>query len=75
MISNMNLSDSSTVLHYGQEAASGEFCAFDFGHVINLVKYGQIRPPQYRLDIVFAPVATYWSQNDLLAEPIVRLFK
>ena len=55
--------------------SSGQFCARDNGPLANLKKYGQLKPPQYKLDLVKVPVATYWSRNDMLAEPIVRLFK
>jgi hypothetical protein len=55
--------------------SSGQFCALDNGALANFKKYGQPKPPQYSLDVVKVPVATYWSKNDMLAEPIVRIFQ
>ena len=61
-----------TVVHYGQEVASGTFQAYDHGKH-NEEFYGQATPPLYSLDIITAPVATYWSLNDWLADPSVNL--
>ena len=35
--------------------------------------YGQKDPPEYHLELVTAPVAAYWSENDWLASPIVSI--
>lgn len=35
-----------------------------------MVQYGNIRPPNYNLRNVRAPVALHYSNNDLLAEPV-----
>ncbi len=64
---------SSTLIHYGQEVASGKFQSFDFGKLKNLKKYGSLNPPEYKLNIVKVPVAAYWSQNDLLCENSVKI--
>ena len=34
--------------------------------------YGQRDPPLFRLDVVTAPVAVYYSKQDWLADPQVR---
>ena len=34
-------------------------------------KYGQERPPEYDIKGINIPIATYWGDNDWLAEPIV----
>jgi hypothetical protein len=60
-----------TVLHYGQEVYSGQFRAFDHGKAENLKVYGQPEPPIYRPEVIKTPVATYWSQNDMLCETSV----
>lgn len=46
---------------------SGKFRKFDYGFFENLIKYGQSTPPAYDLSKVTAPVALYYSSNDLLA--------
>lgn len=51
-----------------------EFCMYDFGRKGNQEKYGQETPPIYEPEKVTAPVATYWSDNDWLAAPEVRIY-
>ena len=60
-----------TVVHYGQEVASKQFCAYDHGKD-NEAFYGQDTPPLYNIDLITAPVAAYWSLNDWLADPSVK---
>ena len=50
---------------------SGRFCKYDFGEVKNLEIYGQTYPPSYEINNIHVPVATYWGDNDWLAEPTV----
>jgi len=47
-----------------------KFRAYDYKEDNNLI-YGQDTPPDYDLGKVTAPVALYWSDNDLLAHPTV----
>ena len=61
-----------TVVHYGQEVKSKLFHAYDHGKE-NQNYYGQDTPPEYRIDVITAPVATYWSLNDWLADPAVSI--
>uniref|UniRef100_A0A182MVJ6 Lipase n=1 Tax=Anopheles culicifacies TaxID=139723 RepID=A0A182MVJ6_9DIPT len=55
------------LVHYAQGYNSGRFRQFDFGLTLNLVRYGSIRPPDYPLDRVTAPVALHYGDNDWLA--------
>ncbi|XP_065225618.1 lipase 1-like [Planococcus citri] len=55
------------LLHYFQNAISREFREFDYGHVLNLEKYGTPVPPLYNLTKVTAPVYIYYSTNDYLS--------
>ena len=62
-----------TVVHYGQEVKSKKFQAYDHGNE-NQNYYGQDTPPEYRIDVITAPIATYWGDNDWLADPAVSIF-
>jgi hypothetical protein len=57
-------------VHYAQEVTSKKFSMYDHGNK-NRHYYGQDTPPLYSIGVVTAPVATYWSLNDLLAVPEV----
>ena len=59
-----------TVVHYAQEINSKKFAHYDFGKH-NMDHYGQDEPPEFSLKAVTLPVASYWSQNDWLAQPDV----
>ncbi|XP_076058451.1 lipase 3-like isoform X2 [Oratosquilla oratoria] len=56
------------VTHYAQLNAAKRFGAFDYGRRINRRRYGSDRPPTYALGRVTAPVATFWSVNDWVAD-------
>ena len=58
-----------TVIHYAQGVNSKTFAHFDFGTEGNVGHYGQEMPPEFRVDALTIPVASYWSQNDWLAQP------
>ncbi|XP_058064940.1 lipase 3-like [Anopheles bellator] len=53
--------------HYAQGCNSGFFRQYDFGLTLNLIRYGSVRPPDYPLHRVTAPVALHYSDNDWLA--------
>ena len=59
----------SVVVHYLQEINSKKFAHYDFGKDGNNEAYGQDDPPEYFIEALKVPVATYWSQNDMLAQP------
>ncbi|XP_057653799.1 gastric triacylglycerol lipase-like [Diorhabda carinulata] len=67
MVSNAPAGISSKMLvHYGQEIASGKFQRYDYG-IANFKYYKSIYPPEFNISEITAPVALYYSQNDLLA--------
>ena len=49
---------------------TGRFCRYDHGRKENIEEYGIHPPPEYDLKKVTFPVATYWGDNDWLAEPV-----
>jgi len=57
------------VVHYAQEINSKKFTHYDFGIEGNNEAYGQDNPPEFSIEAIKVPVATYWSQNDWLAQP------
>lgn len=62
-------SSTNQLVHYGQLHKSGKFRQYDWGMVSNLGTYGQMKPPNYDLKKITAPVALHYSSNDWLAEP------
>lgn len=78
-------------VHYGQEILSGKqlnkcfillfyyilgkFRQFDYGWIINLLKYGTLDPPDYDFSQIAAPVALFYGANDMLAATEVIFFK
>ena len=52
--------------------AAKYFQAYDHGKE-NQDYYGQDAPPQYDIQLITAPIATYWSLNDWLADPSVSI--
>ena len=58
-----------TVIHYAQGVNSKKFSHFDFGSDGNVDHYGQEEPPEFKVEALTIPVASYWSQNDWLAQP------
>ena len=59
----------SAVVHYAQEINSKKFTHYDFGIEGNNEAYGQDDPPEFSIEAIKVPVASYWSQNDWLAQP------
>ena len=50
-----------------------KFQMFDYGPQINKQYYGSYSPPQYDLKKVKVPVAVFYSDNDFVAPPEVKL--
>ena len=65
-------SSTRNVLHFLQSVGTDRLQAYDFGRSGNREKYGQESPPEYRVDLVKVPVATYWGQNDWVCSKRVR---
>jgi len=56
--------------HFGQMVMSGLFQYFDFGSAeSNRKHYRQNTPPLYHLENVQVPVALFYGQLDILADP------
>jgi len=58
-----------TVVHYAQGINTKKFAHYDFGKEGNNERYGQDHPPEFSVEAMKVPVASYWSQNDWLAQP------
>ena len=48
---------------------SGKFAHFDLGKNGNIKKYGQETPPEFSIEAMHVPIASYWSQDDWMAQP------
>ncbi len=59
------------VVQYGQQVRSGRFAKYDYGRDTNMQVYGQLDPPEYHVENVKVPVATYWGKNDWLSHKLV----
>ncbi|KYN02544.1 Lipase 1 [Cyphomyrmex costatus] len=55
-----------SILHLYQNIITKKFQAYDYGYFDNYKQYGQIIPIMYNLTKVTAPLAIYYSTNDLL---------
>lgn len=51
--------------------SAGRFEAMDRGPEMNMKRYGQLKPPQYDLKKITAPIALYYSDNDRELHPEV----
>lgn len=58
------------LLHFLQNAHSGEFRQYDYGTTRNKIAYNQTTPPSYNLDAVTTPVALFYGSSDLLVSVI-----
>ncbi|XP_018375756.1 PREDICTED: lipase 3-like [Trachymyrmex cornetzi] len=56
-----------TIHHFYQNINTKKFQAYDNGYFGNYKKYGQMTPIMYDLKKITAPLALYYSVNDLLA--------
>ena len=63
------------IAHYAKNARSGKFSKFDYGISENLEVYGQEEPPEYNLEMVTVPVATYRGLNDFYTPEDVRIYE
>ena len=56
--------------HFAQQFRNGgKFSRFDHGSIGNLLSYGSLTPPEYRLENVRAPTALYVGNVDGFADP------
>eukprot|EP00092_Neocalanus_flemingeri_P040675 GFUD01044286.1.p1 GENE.GFUD01044286.1~~GFUD01044286.1.p1 ORF type:complete len:433 (+),score=113.78 GFUD01044286.1:321-1619(+) len=58
------------MLHYGQSVNTGGWAGYDYGSdQLNLRRWNSTRPPTYKYDVITAPVALFWGENDWLVVP------
>lgn len=58
------------MLHYAQSVNTGAWSGYDLGNeAANMQRWNSSTPPNYRYDVVTAPVALHWSLNDWLVVP------
>ncbi|KAK9731502.1 alpha/beta-hydrolase lipase region [Popillia japonica] len=55
------------MIHYAQGISSGHFRKYDYGLILNLIRYGSLSPPAYEIANIRAPVGLFYSANDWLA--------
>ncbi|VVC24403.1 Partial AB-hydrolase lipase domain,Serine aminopeptidase, S33,Alpha/Beta hydrolase fold [Cinara cedri] len=65
-----------TLMHFAQEIRTKNFQQFDHGKEENIKIYNCSHPPKYNLSNVIAPVAFYYAQNDIIADPkdVIELY-
>ncbi|XP_026679646.1 lipase 1 [Diaphorina citri] len=61
------------VIHYLQNIKALDFQGYDYGHFENMRRYGNFFSPRYNLSAITAPVALFYSNNDYLSHPAVRM--
>lgn len=61
-----------SVLHYLQNAATGDFQEYDYGPEINRIKYNQSTPPLYNLTRITTPVALFYGVKDYFGTTMVK---
>ncbi|XP_050294890.1 lipase 3-like isoform X2 [Anthonomus grandis grandis] len=60
-----------SVIHYGQEIRNnGNFQQFDYGPEGNIIQYGNITPPLYKLENIKTPFYLMYATNDVLTSYI-----
>ncbi|KAJ8978312.1 hypothetical protein NQ317_008184, partial [Molorchus minor] len=65
-----------TVIHYAQEVRnSGNFQQFDYGSKGNILQYGTLVPPKYKITNIKRPIYLMYAENDWLASPQVGTLK
>lgn len=57
------------IAHYVQLLSAKRMQHYDYGATENRRRYGQTMPPEYNVSKITTPVALFWSDNDILADP------
>merc|ERR550519_2725915 len=57
------------MIHLAQLVRSKKFAKYDYGFLLNVVRYGSFSPPDYKLENVKIPTVIFWGDNDILADP------
>ena len=59
-----------TLMHYSQSISTSAWQGYDYGSdQMNLKKWNSTKPPTYKYDVITAPVALFWGENDWLVVP------
>ena len=59
------------VIHFSQLINAGVFQRFDFGHIKNIIKYGQVNPPLIDISgIKDIPIVIVVGTDDEMADAI-----
>lgn len=53
---------------------SGNFRKYDYGMILNLIRYGSLSPPDYIIENIQAPVGLFYSANDWLSAVVVSTY-
>ncbi|XP_036217310.2 lipase 3 [Bactrocera oleae] len=63
------------IMHYFQGYVSTKFRQYDYGPEKNWLMYNQLEPPDYKLELITAPVTIFYAENDYIVsvEDIWRL--
>lgn len=60
-----------TLVHYAQEIWNdGKFQQYDYGPKGNMIKYGTLKPPQYKLANIKRPIYLVYALNDIITSYI-----
>lgn len=63
-------------VHFGQMVLSKKCAQFDHGYIHNFIRYGQLYPPEYKVENMATPTVLFSGSNDKLASPKdVKLLK
>lgn len=64
-------SSTKTYLHYLQEIRNeGKFQQYDYGPRGNMIKYGNVTPPEYNLKNINRPIYLFYAENDIFSSAI-----
>ncbi|KXJ18048.1 Gastric triacylglycerol lipase [Exaiptasia diaphana] len=58
------------MVHFGQMVTSGKCQKYSYGYWYNYEKYGQITPPEYRVEDMTTPAVLFSGSHDTLADPL-----
>ena len=58
------------MMQYSQSVNTGGWAGYNFGsHKMNMKQWNSTHPPNYKYDVITAPTALFWAENDWLVVP------
>merc|ERR1711892_436652 len=58
------------MIHYAQSVNTGGWAGYDYGSdQLNLKRWNSTSPPNYKYEVITAPTALFWAENDWLVVP------